>query len=201
MTRQERPLEPDPDLPLIAAFAEGDERAFTTLVNRYGAAIKGYALRMLRNGQQAEEVYVETFLRVAKTRGRFVPRGTVRSYLFTIAHHHCIDLLRQRQRAMAATPELIDLEARRPVRPSPEASLILAEEAGALEKALAALPESHRQVLLLRVVHGLGAAETGEALGLDAGQVDSQLSYARKRLRVLLVEQEDVGATRRRGEA
>lgn len=156
---------------------------------------------MLRNGQQAEEVYVETFLRVAKTRGRFEPRGTVRSYLFTIAHHHCIDLLRQRQRALAATPDLIDLEARRPVRPSPEASLILAEEAGALEQALAALPESHRQVLLLRVVHGLGAAETGEALGLDAGQVDSQLSYARKRLRVLMTEQEGAGAGRRRGEA
>lgn len=156
------------------------------MTERYGTAIKGYALRMLHNPQQAEEVFVETFLKVAVARGRFEERGTVRGYLFTLAHRQCIDLLRQRRRSHAAIPHLVDMESRRPFTPSPEAQLLLNEQATALERALATLPEEHRQVVLLRLVHGLSATEVGTTLGLSEDQVNSQLSYARKRLKALL---------------
>jgi RNA polymerase sigma-70 factor (ECF subfamily) len=192
----EPPLETDPDLPLLRAYAAGDQRAFTTLCERHGAAIKGFSLRMLHNAQQAEEVYVETFLRIAQSKGRFEERGSVRGYLFTIARRQCIDLLRQRKRSHAATPHLVELEERRPLRPSPEAQLLLNEQASALEKAMNSLPEEHREVVLLRLVHGLSAAETAAALGISEDQVNSQLSYARKRLRALIEEQATLGRRR-----
>lgn len=185
---------------LLRAFAGGREDAFTVLVERYGEAIKGYALRMLHSPQQAEEVYVETFLRVA--RGRCEPRGTVRGFLFTVAHRLCLDTLRQRKVARLAVPHLVEMAEARPPSPSPEAVAVLKQEASALEEALARLPTEHREVLLLRVVHGLSAAEAGEALGLSPGQVDSQLSYARKKLRMWLEgDREPVFASRQRGEA
>ncbi|MFZ5482248.1 MAG: RNA polymerase sigma factor [Myxococcota bacterium] len=174
------------DEALLRAFVAGDGLAFEALVLRHGAAVKGYAVRMLQNAPQAEEVYVDTFHRVATHAARWEPRGSVRGWIFTIAHRMCIDVIRQRKVARDAVPHLVDLHGARTPTPSPEAHALLREEAGRLEEALARLPEEHRQVLLLRIVHGLSAAETGAALGLREDQVNSALSYARKRLRVLL---------------
>ena len=177
------------DEQLIRAVSRGDDRAFEALVERHGSAIKAYSLRMLRSAELAEEVYTETFLRVLEARGRrWQARGTVRGYLFTIAHRLCLDELRRRKTRREAAPGLVALAESRPVRPSPEATAVLGQRADRMEEALLALPEEHRTVLLLRVVHGLSAAETGRATGLTEEQVHSQVSYARKRLRELLAE-------------
>jgi RNA polymerase sigma-70 factor, ECF subfamily len=182
-------LEHRTDEQLIRAVSRGDDQAFEVLVERHGSAIKAYSLRMLRSAELAEEVYTETFLRVLEARGRsWQARGTVRGYLFTIAHRLCLDELRRRKTRREAAPGLVALAESRPVRPSPEATAVLGQRADRMEEALLALPEEHRTVLLLRVVHGLSAAETGRATGLTEEQVHSQVSYARKRLRELLVE-------------
>lgn len=186
---------------LLTAFAGGREAAFTVLVERYGTAIKGYAVRMLQSPQQAEEVYVETFLRVAKSRGQWEQRGTVRGFLFTIAHRLCLDILRQRKVTRDAVPHLVELAEARPPSPSPEAQAVLHQQAAQLEELLARLPAEHREVLLLRVVHGLSAAETAAALCLTEDQVNSQVAYARRRLRTWLEEAPAAGARRRREEA
>jgi RNA polymerase sigma-70 factor, ECF subfamily len=160
-------------------------------VERYGGAIKSYALRMLRSAELAEEVYEDTFLRILRARGqRWNARGTVRGYLFTIAHRLCLDELRRRRTRREAVPSLIALAEARPVRPSPEAAAVLGERADQLERALQQLPDEHREVLILRLIHGLSAAETGRTVGLTESQVNSQLSYARKQLRRLLTDEE-----------
>lgn len=179
------------DEKLLREYRKGREAAFEELVRRHGPAIKAYALRMLRNSEQAEEIFEETFLRVATARGQWENRGTVRGYLFTIAHRLCIDVLRRRKVERAAFPGLVEMARYRRFTPSPEASAVMGQRAEQLETAIAALPEEHRQVLLMRVVHGLSAAETGEALGLTSDQVHSQLSYARKRLRQELEDGEE----------
>jgi RNA polymerase sigma-70 factor (ECF subfamily) len=194
-----RPLEPLDDEALLGAWMSGREAAFSELVSRHGPAVKGYALRMLQSPQQAEEVYVEAMVRLARLASRWERRGTVRAFLFTAAHRLCLDILRQRRVHAAAVPHLVDLAQARPPAPSPEAVALLGERAQALETALARLAPEHREVLLLRVVHGLSAAETGHALGLTPAQVDSQLSYARRQVRSLLAEparREDPGVRR-----
>lgn len=176
------------DEELLLATGRRREAAFAVLVERHGATIKAYALRLLRSPEQAEEVFVDTFARVAARGGRWESRGTVRGYLFTIAHRLCIDHLRQRRRDRLAWPHVVALEQERSVHPSPEAEVALGQTAQALERAIAALPEGHRQVLLLRAVHGLSSEETARVVGLDESQVRSQLSYARKHLRETLAQ-------------
>ena len=183
---------------LLSEYGRGRQAAFTVLVDRYGERLKSYALRMLRSPEQAEEVYVETFLRVATGAARFEKRGTVRGWLFTIAHRQCLDVLRHRRVEREAAPTLLAMADARPVTPSPEAVCQLGQQAAALEAALQSLPEEHRQVVLLRLVHDLSAAEVGTVLGLTESQVHSQLSYARKRLRDLLAEESRPAAARRR---
>ncbi len=171
------------DEALMLAWTQGEERAFTTLVSRHGAAIKAFAQRMLRSADQAEDVYAETFVRVATSTWQL--SGSARGYLFTIARRLCLDILRHRRVVREAVPHLVELDWGAPT-PNPEAVALLRERATWLERALARLPEEHREVLLLRLVHGLSAAEVGAVLGLEESQVHSQVSYARKRLRALL---------------
>jgi RNA polymerase sigma-70 factor (ECF subfamily) len=181
------------DADLLKAYGRGQEAAFSELVRRWGVAVKAYSLRMLKSPELAEEVYVETFLRAAAQRGRWEERGSVRGWLFTIAHRQCIDLLRRRKLERESLPRVVELETERGWAPSPEAQAVLGQTAETLERALLALPEEHRTVMLLRVVHGLSSEETADVVGIAEDQVRNQLSYARKRLRDALVPSEGGG--------
>lgn len=171
------------DPQLLHLISRGQDAAFEELVRRHGAPVKAYALRMLHNPEQAEEIYAETFLRVATARGAWEERGTVRGWLFTMAHRLCIDVLRRRATERRLMPGVLEISNTWSVPPSPEASALMGEQAAQLERALASLPIEHRQVLLLRVLHGLSASECASALGMKEDQVHSQVSYARRRLR------------------
>jgi RNA polymerase sigma-70 factor (ECF subfamily) len=177
------------DEALMLEFGRGDCRAFEEIVGRYGGAIEGYARRLLQNRQLAEEVVADTFERLARERGNGSLHGTLRGYLFTIAHHRCMDLLRKRRRELEASSTVAERERGRGLPTHPEAIARLGELAAALEDALRRLPEAHREVVLLRLVHGLSGDETARVLGVSEDQIRSQLSYARKLLRKYLAEQ------------
>lgn len=174
------------DPQLLTRFGRGDEAAFEELVHRHGASIKGYAIRMLQSPEQAEEIYAETFLRVATARGTWEDRGTVRSWLFTIAHRLCLDVLRRRATERRSVSGVLEISSTWSATPGPEAVALLGEQAARLEAALSRLSTEHREVVLLRLVHGLSAGEVASSLGIREDQVHSQLSYARKRLAELL---------------
>lgn len=176
------------DETLLERFQKGESYAFEELARRHGASVKGYALRMLRNSEQAEEIYTETFLRVARDARSWEARGSVRGWIFTMAHRLCLDLIRRRQTETRGFAEVVTVYADRAVTPNPEAQLLLGERAAQLEKALGLLPLEHRDVLLLRTVHGLSAAETAASVGCTEDQVHSRVSYARKRLAELLAD-------------
>lgn len=175
------------DEQLLAAYAKGREDAFAELVNRYGPSIKGFAFRLLHSHDEAEEVYAETFLRVAKARGKWESRGTVRAWLYTIARRLAYDVLRHRAVTRREEQTVVEIERWRGVTPSPEARAQLGQAADRLERALGQLSEEQREVLMLRTIHGLDAAEVAQALGTTEDQVHSRLSYARKKLREQLV--------------
>ena len=185
------------DSQLLEGFVGGDEAAFEVMVHRHGAAVKSYALRLLSSPEEAEEVYQQTFNRLVRAEGRWEGRAKLRTWLFTVAHRMCVDILRKRRVQTRAEPNLIALAESQRVSASPEARAARGEEADRLEEALSQLPEPHREVLLLRVIHGLSGGETAAVLGLEEGQVHSQLSYARKRLAQILDGGQQTG--RRRG--
>ena len=179
------------DNKLLKAFAKGQDAAFAVLMNRHSTAVKSYALRMLRNTEHAEDISAETFLRVAMNRGKWDERGvSFRSYLFTIANNLCIDHIRRSQVARKSAQGVLELTLHQQVRPSPEAEAILGQRATMLERGLSRLKEEHRQVILLRSIHGFSAKECSAILKCKAHQVDSMLSYARKKLREVLTELE-----------
>ena len=75
----------------------GDEAAFTQLVEAFQAPIYNLCYRMLGEAGEAEDAAQETFLRAYSQLTSYDPHRSFKTWLFSIANHHCIDRLRKRR--------------------------------------------------------------------------------------------------------
>jgi RNA polymerase sigma factor (sigma-70 family) len=94
---------PDDDT-LMAAYAHGDAAAFELLYARHRAGLYRFVRRLLGTAlaAQTDEVFQDTWLRVVKARATWAPQGaSFRTWLFTLAHHRVIDLLRRSGREVS----------------------------------------------------------------------------------------------------
>lgn len=151
---------------LLRRMAAGDEDALEELVDRWYPRIYAYALRTTGREQDAQDVTQETFLALLRHRKSFV-RKNFQSWLFTIAHHKCVDLFRLQGRLAAAPEELERLS-------DPDSSGQVLDRA-VLEQALERLPPLQREAAVLHYFHGFTPREI-------AAMTDSPLSTVRWRL-------------------
>jgi RNA polymerase sigma-70 factor (ECF subfamily) len=175
---------------LLRAARAGDLDAFNLLVLRHERPVFNVCLRILRDVQAAEDATQDTFIRAWAGLDSF--RGeAVRPWLFRIATNRSYDLVRVRNRRSASSLEADPYEIE-PIWTSgqpdetPDASALRGELSIHLERAIAALPEDQRTVVILADVQGLDYAEVAAATGAALGTVKSRLSRARGRLRQLL---------------
>lgn len=181
------------DEQLLLRYRESaDQDAFRELLHRYERELYSYLCRYLRDASLAEEVFQTTFLRVhEKVRLYEAGRG-VRPWIYSIATHQAIDALRRigRRPAVSLDAErgdvetdgstLLDVledEGRGPV-----AELELEERSAWARKAVDALPDYLREVVLLIYFQGLKFREAAEALGIPLGTVKSRMHLALVRL-------------------
>lgn len=162
------------DEELMASVARGDERALSTLVERYAGRMHAHLVRMTGSGEDAEDLLQETWLRVARAARGFEHGRSVRPWLFGIASNLARDLYRRR-----AVRRRLASEARsecQPSAPRPLESLELRDRVGRL-------PDRLREVLWLRYYEDLSEAEMAEALGIPRGTVKSRLHGAIRELK------------------
>jgi RNA polymerase sigma-70 factor (ECF subfamily) len=178
----------------LARAQRGDEPARRALVLRYQDPVFALLWRLLggtRRQAMVEDVAQETFLRVFRELPRFVQGGPARlsTWIFTIATRLALMELRRRPLRDA---EVIDQHAEFPA-PTTAQPDHLAERralADAIERALAALPDRTRAVVVLRDYHEFEYAEIAEMLDLDLGTVKSRLFRGRMALRKALKDVE-----------
>ena len=108
------------------------------------------------------------------------------SFVFGIASHKVADAVRNASRLAVPTEDLPDGPDE---RPGPEETVVAYIEAERARKLLAQLPAHLRELLVLRVVTGLSAEETGNVLGMSAGAVRVAQHRALARLRAIAVEE------------
>lgn len=187
--RQSRPqevdLEPrgeggDPDLAAVRD-AQRDTAAFDLLYRRHVADVYSYTFYQLGDHHDAEDATARTFVAALRAISRFDDRGaSFRAWLFRIAHNTVSNTRRSRLRR-ATTP--IDAA---PVPAAPDsdpASLVSrADELRRVQRAIAALPDDRRQVVLLRFVEGMSAREIGAVLDRSPGAVRVLLHRALREL-------------------
>lgn len=155
------------------------EREFEErLADSSGLAFR-LALSVLRNREDAEEVAQEAFVRAYQNFRQLRDRSRFRAWLARIAWRLALDRRRsagrreRREQAVAANP--------RPV-PSVEDIAASREFLGRVERAMEALPEKLRVVLVLAGIEGHDLAEVARLLEVPEGTVKSRLFQARKRM-------------------
>jgi RNA polymerase sigma-70 factor (ECF subfamily) len=181
---------------LVAEAAQGDQRAFAALAERYRAYIYTIAYRITLNPEDALDVTQNVFVRVVEKLGAFNGRGPFRAWLATIAAREASDhLCRPSRREITTEPERLAQMAETPPSNSndgnPRDAVDRAQRRRLVEQAMAGLSPQQRAVFALRWHEEMGASEIAERLGLSAGQVRVQLHRAIARIRDALAGEHD----------
>ena len=165
---------------LVDAARAGGGWAFARLWEALAPAVSGY-LRA-RAVPDPDDVASEVFLAAFRGIGRFTGDGRdFRAWLFTIAHHKGVDVLRRASsRHEVATAVVPDAG---PPAPSAEQGAMERLATGEALRLLEVLTDDQRAVLLLRVVAELSLTETADVLGKPVGAVKSLQHRALERLR------------------
>lgn len=173
---------------LLAAARAGDREALEKLLAQHQAEVYRFGMKMCRNPEDAKDVLQDTLLAVARGVRDFRGASSLSTWLYTIARSFCV---KKRRRSKFAPQQERSLdteaaaEAGRLATPGDGADEAVASRQveQALERAIAELPPMYREVLLLRDVEGLSAAEVAEVVGVSIQAVKSRLHRARLSVR------------------
>jgi RNA polymerase sigma-70 factor (ECF subfamily) len=155
----------------------GDARALGQLYDTYRDRVARFATGRLGDAEKAEDVTSETFEAVLRNLGSYRAGTDFEAWLFTIAHRRVADVFRRRSRRReVALDDAVD-PAQRGGRPGPLPAVAGPEEAVLAAERRAEVAGAFRrlrpdqEVLALRVLGGLSAAQVGEVLGKSEGAV------------------------------
>jgi RNA polymerase sigma-70 factor (ECF subfamily) len=167
---------------LLARIVDRDERAVEALYARYSGPLYSLAYQVTGADRFAQEVVQEVFVAVWRQAERFDPaRGAVSSWLFSLARHKAIDLVRReanhRRREADVDPEVEEA----PDDVADEAWRNLRRDR--VRAALAVLSEPQRTALELAFFAGLTHVEVAERLGIPLGTAKTRIRSALLKLR------------------
>jgi RNA polymerase sigma-70 factor (ECF subfamily) len=186
----------------IEQACNGDDEAFTKLVETYQNPVYNMCFRMLGEAGAAEDAAQETFWRAYQNLKRYDPHRSFITWLLSIAAHYCIDQQRKRRIPLFELDEFPDFDIHDPTVPTPEKQLSLNEEDTALHELINALQPLDRAAVILKYWYESSEEEIGEMLNLSISAVKSRLHRARKLLATrILVETTSPGKERRKNES
>jgi RNA polymerase sigma-70 factor (ECF subfamily) len=186
----------DEDAALVLAVAGGDRAALAALYDRYASAMLGLGVRILRNRREAEDVAHDVFLEVWRRAHSYDPaRASVRAWLFLMMRCRALDRRKSAAFSLSTSLDAPGMDVPGIESPAPggaEASLAV-DQRRAVE-ALARLPESQRDVVVLGYFEGLSSSEIAGELGVPIGTVKSRVAAALRALREAMGVDEGGGA-------
>jgi RNA polymerase sigma-70 factor (ECF subfamily) len=170
---------------LLARIADRDERAIEDLYARFSGPLYSLAYQVTGADRFAQDVVQEVFVAVWKDAGRYdAGKGAVSSWLFALARHKAIDLVRREANVRKRTAD-VDLELREADDDvDHEAWLRLRRDT--VRAAIQELPEAQRTALELAFFAGLTHVEVAEQLDIPLGTAKTRIRTALLRLRDIL---------------
>ena len=185
----------------------GDRSHFEGLIKGHLDALYRTALRMTKNAADAEDLVQETSLKAYRYFDRFEEGSNIRAWLFKILTNLFINRYRKESKAPAQV-DLDDVEDFQlygkmvenglvGLGGSPEKSLFDRVLGSDIDRAIEALPEDFRIVVVMAFIEGLSYEEIAEALNVPMGTVKSRLFRGRKLLqKALLTQAQKAGVVR-----
>lgn len=175
----------DEDAALLARIVARDERAVEELYARYAGPLYSLARQVTNADRFAQDVVQEVFVALWRDASRFDPaKGAVGPWLFSLARHKAIDLIRREANVQKRTAD-VDLELEHADEDTDqEAWLRIRRER--VHAAIRELTPLQREALDLAFFHGLTHVEVAQRLGIPLGTAKTRIRSALLRLREVL---------------
>lgn len=177
--------EQDLEVNLIRRCQKGDKMAYEALIDRYEKKVYGTCYRFLGNEEDAKDAAQDAFLKAYVSIKGFQFKSAFSTWLYSIVSHHCMNMLRKRKNEMPLEANaLIENNLQDSSYPvTPEKVMEQKETQLLVQKALSALPDDYRMVILLRDKDGFSYEEIAETLKTSLPAVKAKLFKARQQLR------------------
>jgi len=190
------------DEELMRKFCNGDERAFQTLYQRHEKPLYRYVRRVLGTAlvAQVDEVFQDAWMRLVDARGSWQERqnASFKTWLYTLAHHRAVDILRKSGREISIDEGWKDDGATEYTGTAPwqlwpassaeqpEQKVFWHSAGKQLLHCLDGLPVAQRAAFLLQHDDGLSLEEIAQVLNAEFEMVKSRLRYALTKLRACM---------------
>lgn len=177
---------------LVAQLRRGDPAAFESLVRAHGGRLLSVARRFLGNEEDAEDAVQETFIKAFRAISTFQERAQLHTWLHRIVVNTSLMKLRERRRRpQESIDDLLpafDADGHHTTAPREWSDALFErnETATIVRRAIEALPDQYRAILVLRDIEERNTAETAAILGTSTTAVKVRLHRARQALRTLL---------------
>jgi RNA polymerase sigma-70 factor (ECF subfamily) len=170
----------------------GNKQALSKLYNRYHRILFSMIYNVLRNKEESEDLLQEVFVQAWEKADQYDPeRGTVYSFLVTMARNKAIDVTRskaykkQKKEDHAINDFSLDLQQN---NPNPHQEIEIEERANKVRSALSQLNKKEREVLYISYFKGLSQSEVSEKMDIPLGTVKYRMRQGMIKLRDMLAD-------------
>nr|WP_319571395.1 RNA polymerase sigma-70 factor [uncultured Draconibacterium sp.] len=172
----------------LAALKNDDIKAFDNLFEEYGKRLYHFAYGYLKSKDDAEEIVQEVFLKVWRNRKQLKPDLSFKAYIFKIAYHQILEILKQINRRQAYRHEIIDesIFFNDDTNTRLNYQMLLEKVESLIQK----LPSRQKEILLKRKKEGIPVKEIATQLGVSPKTVENHLTQALKSIKKDLGEEE-----------
>lgn len=185
------------DEALMQQFCAGNKQAFELLYARHEKPLYLYVRRVLGQSltAHADDIFQDTWMKLVDTTTTWQARenASFKTWLFTLAHHRAIDVMRKNGREISVDEGWLDDDSESPWQQWPASAAEQPEQQAFWRKAgqqlldcLEGLPALQRAAFLLHHEDGLILDEMTEILSAEFETVKSRLRYALSKLRACM---------------
>ena len=181
------------DRALVRLVVEGDSRAFEPLFMRHKDIIYTMLVKRSCNPDDVDDMLQEAFMKAFVNINRYNPDYGFGAWICTIAKNTFVDFNRSR-RSKALNPDNnLPLDSRhtnsaQATAPTPEESIINAQQRAQIERYIATLPEDYRQLFIMRFVEEYTYEEIAETLQMKLGTVKTRIFRVRAMMCKLITD-------------
>lgn len=168
----------------LLAMKNQDLKALEELYHRTSASVFGFALSVLKNVQDAEDVMHDLYVSVWSAIGQYYPEGRPMAWIITITRNLCLQKLREYQKRSDIPQEDWETYIGANRNMSSEDKLILAE-------CLRTLSDEERQIVVLHAVAGFKHREIAKLLGIPLSTILSRYNRSLKKLQKFMEERNE----------
>jgi RNA polymerase sigma factor (sigma-70 family) len=186
------------DLVLVERARAGDQGAYAELMDRYRESVYYMLLKMVKNGDDADDLTIEAFGKAFNRLEQYSPSFAFSTWLFKIASNNCIDFIRKKRVHVMSMDHAYSNSNGEGVRIDvdsgtldPEEEIIKAQKVKLMRGVVSKLKPRYRELVEKRYFEELSYEEIAEQMDLPLGTVKAQLFRAREFLANLMKNSKD----------